>query len=98
MEVQTQVWRKRRQASLRHLTCSQQPGNAGAVGSRPGTPGTTRSEAPRVCLLVDTLDCTIDPTKAKCLFHRIIVGNAGLPGGLFIVDQPDLHVITVVFV
>src|SRR5712692_4587875 len=97
MGVQAQVWWKRRQPSFRHLACWQQPGNAGAVGSRPGTPGTTRSEAPRVRLLVNTLECTIDPAKAKRLFHRIVVGNAGLPGGLFVVDQPDLLVIPVVF-
>src|SRR5260370_39566492 len=97
MGVREHVWRKRRQASLRHLTCLQQPGSAGAVGSRPGTPGATRSEAPRVRLLVNTLECTIDPAKAKRLFHRIVVGNSGLPVGLFVVDQPDLLVIPVVF-
>src|SRR5438105_4040892 len=73
MQVRAQVCWKRCQTYLRHLPLLQQPGNTGAIGSRPRTPGTARSEASRVRLLVDTLDRAIDPAETQCLFHRIIV-------------------------
>src|SRR5215469_2016518 len=96
MGVRAQVWRERCQARFRHMALLQQPRNAGAIGSRPGTPGTARSETSRVCLLVDSLDRAIDPAKTQRLLHRIIVGDAGLSGGFFVVDQPDFLAIPVV--